>query len=60
MHPVGTHPLGAGSTEGVGSVSEDRPWTQKERELIEMLTDALKRAAARWTPPRVKVDDDAE
>ena len=39
---------------------EDRPFSQKERELIEMLTEALKRAAARWTPSRVKADDDGE
>jgi len=41
-------------------MNEDRPFSQKERELIDMLEAALKRAAARWTPPRVKADDDAE
>ena len=39
--------------------SEDRPYSQKERELIEILADALKRAAVRWTPaPKVEADDD--
>jgi len=40
-------------------MNEDRPFSQKERELIDMLEAALKRAAARWTP-RVKADDDGE
>lgn len=41
-------------------MNEDRPYSQKERELIAMLEAALKRAAARWTPTRVKADDDGK
>jgi hypothetical protein len=37
----------------------ERPYSQKERELMEILSDALKRAAARWTPPaKVEADDE--
>ena len=36
----------------------ERPLSIKERELLEILADALKRAAARWTPPpKVEADD---
>ena len=37
----------------------ERPLSMKERELLEILSDALKRAAARWTPPpKVEADDE--
>jgi len=43
---------------------EDRPFSQKERELIDMLEAALKRAAARWklntSAITAKADDDGE
>ena len=37
---------------------ENRPFSRKEREVIDMLTEALKRAAARWKPSPVVVEDD--
>jgi hypothetical protein len=40
--------------------NKERPYSQKERELMEILSDALKRAAARWTPPAKKVEADDE
>ena len=32
----------------LGPAPEGRPYTQKERELIAILADALKRECARW------------
>ena len=43
----------------LGPDPENRPYSLKERELMEILADALKRAAARWTPPpKVEADDE--
>lgn len=43
----------------LGPAPEGRPYTQEQREFIAMLADALKRAAARWTPPaKVETDDE--
>lgn len=43
----------------LGPGPEGRPYSQKERELIAILAEALKRAAARWTPPaKVEADDE--
>ena len=43
----------------LGHGPEGRPFSQKERELMEILAAALKRAAARWTPPpKVEADDE--
>lgn len=44
----------------LGPGPEGRPYTQKERELIAILADALKRAAARWTPSPRHIDAVAE